>query len=108
MILRPKISGGNTCTSAGRVTAQLLSFLTFAPSVVHAAGNSRSNEQAVLPIQPDFFNPSPEPPPPAEHVFVSLLPSLPLAYQRPSWGSSTDSYRIASTVITPYPPPRHI
>lgn len=116
MILRRKTrAGDSTCTSAGRVTAQLLlSFLTFAPSsFVHAAGNSRSNGQAVLPILPDLFNPSPEPPPPAEHVFVRLSPlalalalALALPYQHPSlWGLITDSYCI--TVVTPYPPPRH-
>ncbi|KAJ4392186.1 putative lipase atg15 [Gnomoniopsis smithogilvyi] len=72
MILRRKTrAGDSTCTSAGRVTAQLLlSFLTLAPSsLVHAAGKSRLNDQAILPILPGFFNPSPEPPPPAEHVF---------------------------------------
>lgn len=74
MILRRKARGADTrCTSAGRVTAHLLlSFLTLAPSPAFAAGHSRSDDQAVLPIQPDFFSPSPEPPPPAEHVFVSL------------------------------------
>ncbi|KUI60738.1 Putative lipase atg15 [Cytospora mali] len=71
MILRRKTRGGDTCTSAGRVTAQLLlSFLAFSPSPADAARNSRSNEQAILQIQPDFFNPSPEPPSPAEHVFT--------------------------------------
>ena len=74
MILRRKARGGDTCTSAGRVTAQLLlSFLAFSPTPVDAARSPRSDEQAVLPFQPDFFNPSPEPPSPAEHVFVSPI-----------------------------------
>ncbi|KAF3770493.1 hypothetical protein M406DRAFT_96843 [Cryphonectria parasitica EP155] len=73
MILRRKTRGrGDTCTSAGKVTASLLlSFLMLAPAAsAHApAGNSRSSEQADLPFKPDFFNPSPEPPAPADHVF---------------------------------------
>lgn len=79
MILRRKAknTSESKCTSAGRVTANLLlSFLTLAPATAHAAANSPSYEQAVLPLKPDFFNPAPEPPPPAEHVFVSIcLPS---------------------------------
>lgn len=72
MIIRRKARGADTCTSAGRVTAHLLlSFLALAPTSAVAAAGSREHDQAVLPIQPDFFNPSPEPPPPAEHVFVS-------------------------------------
>lgn len=70
MIIRRKARGADTCTSAGRVTAHLLlSFLALAPTSAVAAAGSREHDQAVLPIQPDFFNPSPEPPPPAEHVF---------------------------------------
>lgn len=77
MILRRKTGGGDTCTSAGRVTANLLlSFLTLAPTPTFAGGHSRPNEQAVLPLQPELFNPTPEPPAPAEHVFVSRPSSL--------------------------------
>jgi lipase ATG15 len=80
MILRRKTRGSDTCTSAGRVTAQLLlSFLAFSPAPADAARDSRSNEQAVLPLQPDFFIPSPEPPAPAEHVFVSFIAAFSLS-----------------------------
>lgn len=74
MILRRKSKADDTCTSAGRVTAHLLlSFLTLSPTSVYANRDARSNEQAILPFEPEFFNPTPEPPVPAEHVFVSAL-----------------------------------
>lgn len=83
MILRRKTTADDTCTSAGRVTAHLLlSFLTLSPTSVYATGGARSNEQAILPFEPDFFNPIPEPPAPAEHVFVSA--SLPGLLSKPS------------------------
>ncbi|KAK7733916.1 putative lipase atg15 [Cytospora paraplurivora] len=71
MILRRKTGGTDTCTSAGRVTARLLlSFLAFSPAAADTARHPRSNEQAVLQLQPELFIPEPEPPSPAEHVFT--------------------------------------
>lgn len=71
MILRRRTAAGDTCTSAGRVTAHLLlSFLAFSPSSTHAASHPRADDQAVLQIHPDYFNPAPEPPAPAEHTFT--------------------------------------
>ncbi|KAJ0118508.1 hypothetical protein J7T55_009291 [Diaporthe amygdali] len=70
MILRRRATGGDTCTSAGRVTAHLLlSFLAFSPST-HAASHPRADDQSVLQLHPDFFHPAPEPPVPAEHTFT--------------------------------------
>src|SRR4051812_16694072 len=63
----------NRCTSAGRVTAKLLlSFLAAAATPVHAAVGNRADGQAVLPLttSPILPLPNPEPPAPAEHVFV--------------------------------------
>ena len=73
MILRRKAQSGKTCSSAGRVTSQvLLSFLALAASPVTRASNVRSNDEALLPLPPSsLFVPTPEPPPPAEHTFVS-------------------------------------
>lgn len=72
MILRRRAACGDTCTSAGRVTAHLLlSFLAFSPPSVHAASQPRADDQAVLQLHPDYFNPAPEPPAPADHTFVS-------------------------------------
>ncbi|KAL1880666.1 putative lipase atg15 [Diaporthe australafricana] len=71
MILRRRATGADTCTSAGRVTAHLLlSFLAFSPLPVLAASHPRADEQAVLQLHSDFFNPAPEPPAPAEHTFT--------------------------------------
>ncbi|KAG6365083.1 hypothetical protein INS49_006689 [Diaporthe citri] len=71
MILRRRAAGGDTCTSAGRVTAHLLlSFLAFSPTSVHAASQPRADDQAVLRLHPDYFNPAPEPPAPAVHTFT--------------------------------------
>lgn len=73
MILRRKAQSGNSCSSAGRVTSQIiLSFLALAASPVSAASNARSNDEALVPLPPSsLFVPTPEPPPPAEHTFVS-------------------------------------
>ena len=65
---------GATCTSAGRVTAQLLlSFLALSASpLAAAAGTSRADAQLVIPIDAGPIAPLiPEPPAPAEHTFVS-------------------------------------
>jgi lipase ATG15 len=64
---------GARCTSAGRVTAQLLlSFLALSASPLAAAGHARSDAQLVLPIDASPIAPLiPEPPAPAEHTFVS-------------------------------------
>ncbi|EOO02228.1 putative autophagy protein atg15 protein [Phaeoacremonium minimum UCRPA7] len=72
MILRRKAQSGKTCSSAGRVTSQvLLSFLALAASPVTGASNVRSNDEALLPLPPSsLFVPTPEPPPPAEHTFT--------------------------------------
>lgn len=71
MILRRRAAVGDTCTSAGRVTANLLlSFLAFSTSTTHAASHPRADDQAVLQLHPDYFNPAPEPPAPAEHTFT--------------------------------------
>jgi lipase ATG15 len=74
---RRKDSGG--CSSAGRVTAKLLlSFLAVSATPTHAAVNKQANQQAVLPYDPVPLAPlNPEPPSPAEHVFVSTAPSPP-------------------------------
>lgn len=83
MILRRRAAGGDTCTSAGRVTAHLLlSFLAFSPPSAHAASQPRADDQAVLQLHPDYFNPAPEPPAPAEHTFVSHLCYLPFPKPR--------------------------
>lgn len=79
MIIRRRAAGGDTCTSAGRVTAHLLlSFLAFSPSSTSAASQPRADDQAVLQLHPDYFQPAPEPPVPAEHTFVSLPTSATL------------------------------
>ncbi|CAK7202424.1 Putative lipase atg15 [Sporothrix eucalyptigena] len=61
------------CTSAGRVTAQLLlSFLAFSTTSLAASTGGRASEQLVLPIPPAGHVPAlaPEPPAPADHVFT--------------------------------------
>lgn len=61
------------CTSAGRVTAQvLLSFLAFSTTSLASIPDGRASEQLVLPLPPAGHVPalSPEPPAPADHVFV--------------------------------------
>ncbi|KAK3301947.1 autophagy protein atg15 [Chaetomium strumarium] len=71
MLPRRKQAGA-TCTSAGRVTAQLLlSFLALSATPISAAGNTRSDAQFVLPIDASPIAPLiPEPPAPAEHTFT--------------------------------------
>lgn len=72
MLPRRKAPGA-TCTSAGRVTAQLLlSFLALSGSPLAAAGKAGPDAQLVIPVDAAPIAPLiPEPPPPAEHVFVS-------------------------------------
>ncbi|OAA64287.1 autophagy related lipase [Niveomyces insectorum RCEF 264] len=69
------------CTSAGRVTAKLLlSFLAVSTTTLAAAtggGGGEASEQLVLPLPPSGPVLSPEPPAPAEHVFVHSTTYLP-------------------------------
>ncbi|KJR82373.1 triacylglycerol lipase [Sporothrix schenckii 1099-18] len=61
------------CTSAGRVTAQvLLSFLAFSTTSLSASAGGSASEQLVLPLPPAGHTPvlAPEPPAPADHVFT--------------------------------------
>lgn len=94
MILRRRAEGGDTCASTGRVTAQLLlSFLAFSPTSTYAASQPRADDQAVLQLRPDYFNPTPEPPAPAEHTFVSLpLPPRHYFPSTPATVSGADSH----------------
>ncbi|KAL2261904.1 hypothetical protein VTK26DRAFT_3028 [Humicola hyalothermophila] len=71
MFLRRKEASA-TCTSAGRVTAQLLlSFLALSASPISAAADSRPDAQFILPIEAAPIAPLiPEPPAPAEHTFT--------------------------------------
>ncbi|KXX81094.1 putative lipase atg15 [Madurella mycetomatis] len=71
MLLRRKEASA-TCTSAGRVTAQLLlSFLALSASPISAAANARHGAQVSLPHEPALVIPLiPEPPAPAEHTFT--------------------------------------
>ena len=75
MLPRREGRGATPCTSAGRVTAHLLlSFLALSasPLAAAAAGDARAGAQLVLPIEASPIAPLvPEPPPPAEHSFVS-------------------------------------
>ncbi len=75
MLPRREGRGVTPCTSAGRVTAHLLlSFLALSasPFAAAAAGDARAGAQLVLPIEASPIAPLvPEPPPPAEHSFVS-------------------------------------
>ncbi|KAL2021030.1 hypothetical protein VTK56DRAFT_7685 [Thermocarpiscus australiensis] len=61
-----------TCTTAGRVTAQLLlAFLALSASPISASGNVEADAQFVLPIEAAPVAPLvPEPPTPAEHRFT--------------------------------------
>ena len=61
------------CSSTGRVTARLLlSFLALSASPIAAAANTKQDAQLVLPIEVAPIAPLiPEPPAPAEHIFVS-------------------------------------
>ena len=74
-MLPKRKAAGATCTSAGRVTAQLLlSFLALSstPLAAAAAGGARADAQLVLPIEAAPIAPLiPEPPAPAVHIFVS-------------------------------------
>ncbi|CAK7269265.1 Putative lipase atg15 [Sporothrix epigloea] len=61
------------CTSAGRVTAQLLlSFLAFSTTSLAASAGGRATEQLFVPSQPGGHVPAltPEPPEAADHVFT--------------------------------------
>ncbi|KAK4033190.1 autophagy protein atg15 [Parachaetomium inaequale] len=71
-MLPKRREAGATCSSAGRVTAQLLlSFLALSASPLAAAANARSDTQLVLPIEAAPIAPLiPEPPAPAEHTFT--------------------------------------
>ncbi|KAJ4292238.1 putative lipase atg15 [Collariella sp. IMI 366227] len=61
-----------TCTSAGRVTAQLLlSFLALSAFPFAATANGNPAAQFVLPVDASPITPLiPEPPAPAEHIFT--------------------------------------
>ncbi|TLD33354.1 hypothetical protein PspLS_00582 [Pyricularia sp. CBS 133598] len=67
-------NSSNRCTSAGRITAQLLlSFLAFsvAPTAAIAPHDNNAHEQFVLPLPQAPLGPlKPEPPAPAEHTFT--------------------------------------
>ncbi|CAK7231428.1 Putative lipase atg15 [Sporothrix bragantina] len=59
------------CSSAGRVTAQLLlSFLALSTTSLAASGGGQASEQLVLPLPPAGHVPAltPEPPEPADHT----------------------------------------
>ncbi|KAI1867063.1 hypothetical protein JX265_007639 [Neoarthrinium moseri] len=69
MVSRPQRSRP-TCTSAGRVTAQLLlSFLAISPSPALALQSQHQQAQLVLDDSPILSPLVPEPPQPAEHTF---------------------------------------
>ncbi|KAK0621590.1 Alpha/Beta hydrolase protein [Bombardia bombarda] len=63
---------GATCTSTGRVTAQLLlSFLALSATPIHATLNTNSDAQLVIPIESSPLLPLvPEAPRPTEHTFT--------------------------------------
>ncbi|TLS22869.1 uncharacterized protein PpBr36_06068 [Pyricularia pennisetigena] len=67
-------NSSNRCTSAGRITAQLLlSFLAFsvAPTAASAPHDNNAHEQFVLPLPQAPLGPlKPEPPAPAGHTFT--------------------------------------
>ncbi|KAK4193671.1 putative lipase [Podospora australis] len=71
MLLRRK-GASASCTSAGRVTAQLLlSFLALLSTPLLAAADNRADAQFVLPVDASPIGPlMPEPPRPAEHTFT--------------------------------------
>lgn len=75
--------GSPGCTSAGRITAQLLlSFLAVSATPAYAASNSRVDEQLVIPYDPIPITPlKPEAPSPGEHKFVSISSSQSVAME---------------------------